>query len=103
MSRKIILQRERRRVNKLRLIDEFGGKCVRCGYIGHPASYDFHHIDPAEKDERISIGSTNYERLRKEAGKCVLLCSNCHREVHAKLKELEQIKSTQQLGLDLAI
>jgi hypothetical protein len=43
----------------------------------------FHHLDPAEK--RIEINAkgvaVSLEKLRVEARKCVLLCSNCHAEV----------------------
>jgi hypothetical protein len=45
---------------------------------------DFHHIDPKEKEFNIcNIKRTkNIDKLKKELEKCVVLCSNCHREFH---------------------
>lgn len=42
---------------------------------------DFHHIDSATKDFNISARLT-WDAIVRELGKCVLLCSRCHREVH---------------------
>ena len=60
-----------------------GGKCINCGYSNCMEGLDFHHLDPKEKDFEISGKSYAMDRLLKEVDKCVLLCSNCHREVHA--------------------
>jgi hypothetical protein len=61
-----------------------GGKCAICGYDKCNDALDFHHIDPTQKEYNISsVKSKNIEALKKELDKCVLLCSNCHREVHA--------------------
>lgn len=59
-----------------------GGRCVICGYDKCPAAFDFHHLDPDEKDFEVS-SKTTWEAVAPELRKCVLLCSNCHREVHA--------------------
>jgi ribosomal protein L30E len=50
----------------------------------------FHHIDPATKSFGLARrGITrSLERVRAEAAKCVLLCSNCHAEVEAGLVAL---------------
>ena len=74
---------QRQRVLKLRAVEYLGGKCTKCNYVGVPAVFDFHHLDPAEKD--LSWGNkrtSNWDNLKKELDKCVLLCSNCHRELH---------------------
>jgi hypothetical protein len=44
----------------------------------------FHHLDPKQKDFQISkAGSTvSITKLREEAKKCILVCSNCHGEIH---------------------
>jgi transposase-like protein len=70
---------------KRRLIAEAGGACSICGYSRHPSALHFHHIDPGTKDFALSQeGVTrSLERARAEAGKCVLLCANCHAEVEA--------------------
>jgi uncharacterized protein YbjQ (UPF0145 family) len=74
-----------RRRQKERLIEEFGGRCQRCGYNRCIAALEFHHIDPKTKEFGIAQkGRTNsYEKALAEAKKCVLLCANCHREVEA--------------------
>ena len=102
MHGKVARERTRRRGTKARLVSDFGGRCVRCGFVGCPDVYDFHHINPLEKEFAIGASNRSYERLKEEARKCVMLCANCHREVHAKLKELDLISSTQQIPLVLA-
>ena len=42
----------------------------------------FHHNDPNEKDFTIGGKSYSLEKLKKEADKCILVCSNCHSEIH---------------------
>lgn len=58
--------------------------CAKCGetrgYV-----LDYHHIDPTQKDNTIArITSNKYkiESILSEIEKCVVLCSNCHREFH---------------------
>lgn len=72
----------RRRALRERAIAHLGGQCAICGYQGSPVAYDFHHLDPAEKDFTISDRMTSFEAIRKELEKCALLCARCHREVH---------------------
>ena len=64
-----------------------GGKCNRCGYNRCIEALEFHHENPSQKDFNISSkGYTrSWERVQKELDKCVMLCANCHRELHAKL------------------
>ena len=72
----------RRRVKEI-LVAEAGGRCVICGYDRSIAALEFHHRDPATK--RFALGASGLTRsiasMREEAGKCDLLCSNCHAEV----------------------
>lgn len=58
--------------------------CAKCGdtrgYV-----LDFHHINPAEKENTIArMTSNNYEltKVYDEIKKCIVLCANCHREFH---------------------
>jgi predicted HNH restriction endonuclease len=67
---------------KNRAIDYLGGKCRICGYDKCPSAMVFHHLDPREKDFDIS-SRLSWEAIEPELKKCVLLCSNCHHEVHA--------------------
>lgn len=74
------------REKKQFLVDLLGGKCCRCGYNKYIGALDLHHTDPNEKDLNFkSMRGWSEERLIKEAAKCILLCSNCHREEHAEL------------------
>lgn len=72
---------ERNKRKKLEAIEYLGGKCADCGYVGHQSVYDFHHLDPNEKEGNPSamLRKTNW---KEEIDKCVLLCANCHRLRH---------------------
>ncbi len=54
---------------------------------------DLHHVDESKKSfDMSSRGLTrSWERLKKEADKCVLLCANCHREIHAGVTQLPKV------------
>ena len=54
--------------------------CIVCGEA-EPVCIDFHHINPVDKDFR----SRSREWLLQEVSKCVCLCADCHRKVHAGL------------------
>jgi len=74
-----------RRDSKRKLIEYKGGKCQVCGYNKDcPRAYHFHHRDPATKLFGISQKGCTiaWEKLKAEADKCDLLCSNCHAETH---------------------
>ena len=69
-------------------IDYKGGSCSICGYSKCNNALEFHHIDPKNKKEQVSklIGRrVKIKELREELDKCILVCSNCHREIHAGL------------------
>ncbi|MBT3249842.1 MAG: hypothetical protein HN846_00030 [Candidatus Pacebacteria bacterium] len=86
---------KRRKKIRLMALDYLGGKCCFCGYDRCSAALDFHHRDPNTKEFGLSqSGMTrSWERTRKELEKCVLVCSNCHREIHAgKLQLSEEIQ-----------
>ena len=59
-----------------------------------------HHIDPTKKDTIISSDSITLEKAIEESKKCILICSNCHKEFHAglwnlnelNLKEMEEVE-----------
>lgn len=79
----------RKRIKQL-LIQSFGDACGACGYSGCAEALEFHHLDPRVKDLGISTWSSaaSFAKLAAEAGKCVMLCANCHREVHADVRVL---------------
>lgn len=75
---------ERQQSLKQELIDYKGGRCERCGYCSCPAALEFHHADPTQKDFTIAhLKQTSFNnKIKQELDKCILLCSNCHREEH---------------------
>lgn len=78
-------------------IKYLGGKCQGCGWIGHQAGYDFHHIDPSQKDFEIAtMANKKWEVIKAELDKCKLLCAICHRLEHSSKEDeafLEEVES----------
>ena len=59
--------------------------CVVCGER-EPSCLDLHHRDPATKVasiSRIIFERKSQPMLAAELEKCMVLCSNCHRKMHA--------------------
>lgn len=77
----------RRRMKK-ELAELLGGKCAVCGYSRCVVALEFHHLDPEKKDFNIGAKIQAHAKAIEEVKKCVLLCSNCHREFHAGLIDL---------------
>lgn len=47
---------------------------------------EVHHENPKEKDFKLGSGNTmSWKEYKKEALKCILVCSNCHKEIHSKI------------------
>lgn len=76
----------RRKVKRL-VVEHFGGKCTRCGYNKTIKALAFHHKDPKKKDFGIGEKGNTMSLVKtiKEAKKCILLCSNCHIEIHEEI------------------
>lgn len=79
-----------------------GGKCVRCGYSACLKALEFHHIDSSQKDFTISNDHFKLLEAVEESKKCILLCSNCHKELHDNLWSLEDtiIKEKEEVNLE---
>ena len=73
---------------KKKAVELKGGKCENCGYDRYIGALEFHHLDPTKKELTISKTRISFENLLKELEKCLLLCSNCHREEHARINGL---------------
>lgn len=60
--------------------------CAACGYSKCGKSLEFHHKDPSTKLFLIGAYQWKYkpQQVIDEIAKCILLCSNCHKEVHCK-------------------
>jgi hypothetical protein len=79
-----------RRETKLRAIGLFGGACYGCERTYPAAVLQFHHRDPAAKEFAMSTDGIyrRWEKIARELAKCVMLCANCHAEIHAGVREL---------------
>lgn len=77
------LANKRKLIVKQRCVEALGGKCSACGYSKCLQALCFHHTDPSTKNFGISGNhSRKWEIIEEELQKCILLCSNCHLELH---------------------
>jgi 5-methylcytosine-specific restriction endonuclease McrA len=75
-----------RRSMKLQAIKMLGGKCSKCGYDRCVDALEFHHENQDEKEFKLGSGNTmSWVDYKSEAMKCILVCSNCHKEIHSKI------------------
>ncbi len=82
-SQNVISFVKRRKTN---LIKVFHSQCCICGFNAFQEALEFHHVDPSQKEFGITDGGTVTKALSKqldEMRKCVLVCANCHRGIHA--------------------
>jgi hypothetical protein len=80
---------------KLYLVNLRGGKCEKCGYSKNLAAFDFHHIDPKNKNFQLDVrklSNSKMEYILNEFNKCLVLCSNCHRELHNEDMDINFLK-----------
>lgn len=80
-----------RKKTKARIVEAMGGKCVCCGYDRCNNALALHHLDPDLKD--FSFGSIratakSWSKMIVELRKCVLICHNCHEEVHEGVRPI---------------
>jgi hypothetical protein len=82
-----------RRNRKKLLVEYCGGKCRLCGYDKSLRALQFHHIEEETKEYGISANGTchNIDKDIKEVKKTILLCANCHAEVHDGLYSKEEL------------
>lgn len=83
-----------RQNNKKKMIAACGGKCQCCGYDKSHWALEFHHIDANSKTFGISTVTRNPKAAKfiaEELKKCILLCSNCHREIEHGIRQLPEI------------
>lgn len=83
-------QKRRDKIKEM-AIEYKGGKCQICGYDKCKGALEFHHLNPEEKD--FGIGAKGYTRawdtVKQELDKCIMVCANCHREIHNGLVDLD--------------
>jgi len=81
---------KRRKRIREKAIKYKGGKCILCGYKKCIATLEFHHISEDDKNFGLSMNgiTRSWEKTERELDKCVLLCANCHRELHSGITQL---------------
>lgn len=86
---------------KEKLVAYKGGKCEICGYDKCITALEFHHLNPDEKEFGIGTNDIlSFEKNKKEVDKCILVCANCHREIHYRdvlLKKEEEKKKEKEV------
>jgi hypothetical protein len=90
-----MLKIKEQKFNKKKCMEYKGNKCVICGYDRCMNAMQFHHLDPSEKE--FTVGKRHsmvFEKVIRELDKCILVCSNCHNEIHAGMHQdkIEEIK-----------
>jgi len=87
-----------RKKTKQRIIEAMGGKCYVCGYNKCDEVLSLHHLNPSQKTLSLSAIRANprsWERIVNELKKCIMVCMNCHAEIHYGIITLsENIGST---------
>lgn len=82
-----------REETKNRIVKAMGGKCQICGYNKCNTALALHHINPNEKEfsfGAIRANCKSWDTIVVELRKCVLLCQNCHSELHADFVSLPE-------------
>lgn len=93
MSEKSESVKRTQKKKKMLAVEAFGGKCCICEYNKCVDALEFHHLDKSEKEESPAyiIMRWSFEKAKKELDKCILVCSNCHREIHHNEREQKDL------------
>ena len=78
-------QKRRGLARKVELVRAAGGRCTICSYDKNLAALTFHHTELDKKDFKLDMRSMSNRSLNSvlvELEKCVLVCQNCHAELH---------------------
>lgn len=82
----------RRKKLKEMVVKYKGNKCCICGYNKYLGSFDLHHKEDSKKEFGLSArGLTrSWQKIKSETDKCILVCANCHREIHGGITQLSR-------------
>jgi 5-methylcytosine-specific restriction endonuclease McrA len=85
--------RKRRKKIRADAVHYKGGRCQICGYNKCIQALEFHHLAPNKKDFGVSASgyTRSWAKVKEELDKCLMLCANCHREVHAEKLQPSQV------------
>ena len=80
-----LAQQRRGRRRKIALVNLKGAGCGNCGYNRNYSALEFHHKNPVSKLFQLdlrSLSNRKWSAILSEAKQCILVCSNCHKELH---------------------
>lgn len=78
------LVNERRIKIKEKSLEFKGGKCEICGYSKSKRALSFHHVNGKKEFSLSGSHCRKWESIVAELNKCMLVCANCHMELHEK-------------------
>lgn len=84
------LERAKKRKQAIRILLQKYKETLSCSVCGenHAACLEFHHKNNAKKSfsvsDGIERGGFSQDALLSEIKKCIVLCANCHRKLHAR-------------------
>jgi hypothetical protein len=90
----VSLVNKRQEEMKKKALEYKNGKCEICGYNKCSRALTFHHLDFNKKEFNLSsrmMGRYSWEKVKQELDKCLLLCFNCHNELHDKLDKEKRL------------
>lgn len=91
MSYQSSVVKQWRENTKQKMIAAMGGSCQCCGYNTCSSALAFHHIDPSKKEigfGDIRANPAKWNKIVNELKKCILVCHNCHSEIHAGIRKI---------------
>ncbi|MCX6792628.1 MAG: hypothetical protein NTY12_01250 [Candidatus Falkowbacteria bacterium] len=90
----------RRKVIRQTALKYKGDQCSICNYNKCFQALEFHHMESSKKDFGISASgyTRSWKAIKEELDKCILLCANCHREVHEGITQLPQVIVVEKQG-----
>ncbi len=80
------------RRKKFDVVNYFGGKCQICGYSKYIGALHFHHVnnDGAKRPHPTYVVMRwSFDRAVEELKDCILICANCHSEIHSNDKSMD--------------
>lgn len=84
-----------RQRQKNRIVYVMGSKCSICGYDKCITALELHHLNPLEKEFTFSANTNRaWEHIEKELPKTILVCANCHREIHQDLIDTDTLTTS---------
>ena len=80
---------------KERIVYVMGDSCQCCGYDRLNSALELHHLNSQEKEFTLGQNTNiSWNSAKEEIQKCILVCANCHREIHAGLIDNSTLQSS---------